>query len=99
MEMPVPKAAFGANFHYLMVDFSMALKTSMGGAPIARRMVRNSSTSRKVMCGCPPRCKRSFDGAGDDRVRHVSGLEMRLCDMPRAGMEIRRPGADQKSER
>jgi hypothetical protein len=25
--------------------------------------------SRKVMCGCPRRCKRSFDGAGDDRVR------------------------------
>jgi hypothetical protein len=30
---------------------------------------------------------------------HVSGLEIRLCHMPRAGMEIRRPGADQKSER
>ena len=30
---------------------------------------------------------------------HVSGLEVRLCHMPRAGMEIRRPGADQKSER
>ena len=27
---------------------------------------------------------------------HVSGLEMRLCHMPRAGMEMRRPGADQK---
>jgi hypothetical protein len=25
--------------------------------------------ARKVMCGCPRRCKRSFDGAGDDRVR------------------------------
>ena len=30
---------------------------------------------------------------------HVSGLEVRLCHMPRAGMEIRRPGADQISER
>jgi hypothetical protein len=30
---------------------------------------------------------------------HLSGLEMRLCQMPRAGMDIRRPGADQKSER
>ena len=29
----------------------------------------------------------------------VSGLEVRLCHMPRAGMEIRRPGADQKRER
>jgi indole-3-glycerol phosphate synthase len=30
---------------------------------------------------------------------HVSGLEVRLCHMPRAGMEIRRAGADQKRER
>jgi hypothetical protein len=30
---------------------------------------------------------------------HVSGLEVRLCHMPRAGMEIRRPGADQNRER
>jgi hypothetical protein len=30
---------------------------------------------------------------------HVSGLEVRLCHVPRAGMEIRRPGADQNCER
>src|ERR1700727_2016194 len=30
---------------------------------------------------------------------HVSGLEVRLCHMPRASMEIRRPGADQNCER
>src|SRR5262249_49627594 len=31
--------------------------------------------------------------------RHVSGLVVRLANMPRAGMEIRRPGADQNRER
>src|SRR6202021_2327055 len=30
---------------------------------------------------------------------HVSGRQGRLCHLPRAGMEIRRPGADQNRER
>jgi hypothetical protein len=30
---------------------------------------RTIPSTRRVMCGCPRRCKRSFDGAGDDRVR------------------------------
>jgi hypothetical protein len=38
--------------------------------------------SRKVMCGCPRRCKRSLDGAGDDRVR--SCVRPRSAALPHA---------------
>ena len=34
------------------------------------------------MCGCPRRCKRFFDGAGDDRVR--SCVRPRSAALPRA---------------
>jgi hypothetical protein len=30
---------------------------------------RTIPSTRRVMCGCPRRCKRSLNGAGDDRVR------------------------------
>ena len=61
----------------------------------------NSTCELPVMCGCPRRCKRSFERCRQAMIGccHVSGLEVRLCHMPRAGMEIRRPGANQKSER
>ena len=38
--------------------------------------------ARRVMCGCPRRCKRSLDGAGDDRVR--SCVRPRSAALPHA---------------
>jgi hypothetical protein len=39
--------------------------------PADRPVVRGHLSRRpcRVMCGCPRRCKRSLNGAGDDRVR------------------------------
>ena len=53
----------------------------------------------RVMCGCPRRCKRFLTALAMIGCGHVSGLEAQLCHMPRASMEIRRPGADQNCER
>jgi hypothetical protein len=106
-EIIAPHARHGSFGHWLraMGITSRPAYPRPGHSTRRRRRARWSESSRKnawVLKSCvdaPVDAGGFLMAPAMIGCGHVSGLEVRLCHMPRAGMEIRRPGADQNRER